>query len=816
MGVSMVAGAWALCAGPAGAEAPADPSVAALEEVIVTAQRREEDLQRVAVAVDVVNAAQLADAGITGVADLNRLVPSLAVSQGGGANTSYFVRGVGNFTSNGISDPAVAFSYDNVYIGRATSTTGTFFDLERIEVLKGPQGTLYGRNATAGAINVIPAKPLLGRFAGEAALSAGSAGTLDLTGALNIPLGERVAARIAATSAQHDGYNDDGASDEDGQAARIQLLLQPRESLGIRFAADYARQRGTGPGAHLDGFYATIFGPPTASLPGIPTVNHTFVPSGLPIDAGLLSPASQAIFATYLIPGAFVFPAPLTAPHQDNDQWGFNAELSAQTPIGDLTLIPAYRKAQQSGNFNGPTFRAGQIDETADQTSIEVRLQGRRVGPVDWLVGAYYFDENVDALNGFNQYVVAAYLDYESTTRSTAGFARATAHVRDDLRLVLGGRYTQDDKSIDGRVSQVIQGCGAFPPPPPFTAPPTFCFGGDSQPVALQIGELIASGVIAPTPFTATGYGANPNSYLFWVVTPNQSKLSTGKTTYRIAVEWDAAEQSMIYASYETGYRSGGFNLAFGRESFNPESIKAFTLGAKNRFAGGRLQLNAEAFHWTYEDQQVSHFGADAGGNAAYFTENIGKSTIRGVDVEGQWRATADTLLSIGAQYLDSRIDRFTYRSLEQGGGNVTGCRQTRVADRDINPLQPGNELEYVVDCAGQGGYNSPEWSLDIGAEQTWRLGAQSIVLGVDTAYRSESMKGFDFLAEQLAEAYWSTNASLALESVAHRWSITAFVRNIEDARHKSTSQYNSATGGTVSSVYSAPRIYGVRATKSF
>lgn len=165
------------CAVPATAQSDAAPPAEegqGLEEIIVTAQRVQESSQRAPLALDVVNPAELLRQNVVRAEDLSRTSPALASSGGGGPTTVFFVRGVGNATVNAYSDPAIAFNYDGVYIGRPSSTSGMFYDLQRVEVLKGPQGTLYGRNATGGAINVIPARPKLGETSGQVMLGYGN------------------------------------------------------------------------------------------------------------------------------------------------------------------------------------------------------------------------------------------------------------------------------------------------------------------------------------------------------------------------------------------------------------------------------------------------------------------------------------------------------------------------------------------------------------------------------------------------------------------------------------------------------------------
>ncbi len=200
------------------ADVPAE--TVGLADIIVTAQRREETAQRAAVAMNVIGGTDVTNANVTQVATLSSLVPALTVQQIGGS-TSVFIRGVGNFSAAVTSDPAVAFNYDGVYVGRINSTNGTFYDLARVEVLKGPQGTLYGRNATAGVINVIPTQPKPGEFSGYVTASYGNYNALAAEAAINIPVGENGAVRISGTITDRDGYLSDGVSDDKTHGVRV-------------------------------------------------------------------------------------------------------------------------------------------------------------------------------------------------------------------------------------------------------------------------------------------------------------------------------------------------------------------------------------------------------------------------------------------------------------------------------------------------------------------------------------------------------------------------------------------------------------------
>lgn len=773
--------------------AATDTAGQGLQDIIVTAQRRSESLQRAAVAVDVVTAGDLKSAGVVTASTLNAAVPSLTVQQGGGANNVFFIRGVGNFTLNGYSDPAIAFNLDGVYLGRPTSTTTTFFDLERIEVLKGPQGTLYGRNATGGAVNVIPAKPKLGELSAALSAGYGNYDAKDFEAIINIPLGSIAALRVSGKVVDRDGYNQDGTLDEVGQGIRAQLLLEPSDRLNIRLAADYSHQGGAGPGGSYTGYETYSAGAPaTATAPA----DYVFTPAGVGTFSGLLSPAGAAFFAQRTIPGAAINPAPLAYPSLNNGYWGALAEVNWTTDVGTLTVLPAYRESQLNVLFNGPSFRGGLSKESDSQFSLEARLAGKRVGPFDWLIGGYFFDERVDAAYAFNQYAIISFQDFVSTTKSYAGFGRVTANLTNKLRLVGGARYTKDDKNFTTNSSTLVEICVV----------PTGCAGGPSLPVVYRLDQIPGGPTIPGVPVP---YGNSGNLLLYFPLAFDRA-INKGRLTYRAAAEYDIGDHSLLYASYETGYRSGGFSIAFGKEQFDPEYVDAITIGSKNRFFDNRLQLNIEAFHWKYRDQQVSHLGLDGQNTSGFFTENIGRSTLQGVDVEAQLLATKTTLLNATVQYLDSNVDSFVYNVPRAGSlPPPTGCPVTATTDANNQPV-------FAVDCSGRAAFNSPKWSVNGGIEQTVPLGDYKLVLNGSARYRSNTVVGFEYLPQQNSGKNVTFDAGVVFGVADDRWSLSGFVRNIADRRVKSFVQYAGATGGTLSTIYVPPRTYGGRLSYKF
>src|SRR5262245_12652059 len=242
----VVAPAWAQTP-PPGAAAAAPP--AGIEEVVITAQRRSESVGRAALPVSVLAPDDLRPAGIVKPQELSDLVPGLEVANTAAPISVFYLRGAGNFTGNALTDSAVAFNFDGVYIGRPHATAGFFYDLERIEVLKGPQGTLYGRNATGGAINVLPRRPHLGAWGSELSAEYGNEDYLRFDGALNVPFGDKAALRTALFHVDHDGYMNDGMDDQDDTAGRASFLVEPTDALSIEVTADYFDQDGRGPGS---------------------------------------------------------------------------------------------------------------------------------------------------------------------------------------------------------------------------------------------------------------------------------------------------------------------------------------------------------------------------------------------------------------------------------------------------------------------------------------------------------------------------------------------------------------------------------------
>jgi iron complex outermembrane recepter protein len=735
-------------------EAPEAEEAEGIQDIVVTAQRREESLQKAAIAVSAVTGDDLAAAGISDTASLGRLVPSLVIAPTGGSGTGFYLRGVGTLQGNAFGENPIAFNYAGVYVARPNAPVGTFYDLERVEVVKGPQGTLYGRNATGGAINVLPKRPQLGAFGGDLMAEYGNYDSKKFSGALNLPVGDSVALRIAGQIVDRDGYLSDGYSDDVGQAARISLLFKPAGDWSALLTADYFHQGGKGVGGVLAP--GAAFGNPSGfAYPG-------YVAPPLSDRIGGSDPRSIAALAASPPPaGAFLgngFVAPPAADgYNDSKFYGVTATIEGDLGFGTLSIVPAYRRSEP--NFRFYTFGfLGEVAEVDDQMSLEVRLASKGDQPLRYVVGAYYFVEDQVASNRFVQGRLSdTRFQPNLETESVAVFGQFTFDLTDSVRLVAGGRYTDESKRSD---------------------------------TAVQL-------------FGPAGQTANTSS---------SSRQDVSKFTWKAGLEADLGPQSLLYANVATGFKAGGFFVGSVDNSFKPETLTAYTIGSKNRFMDNRLQLNIEAFYWKYKDQQISFVGPvqivpgifAAGGK----TVNAGQADFYGFEADLQFAVTPQTMFSANLLYNHTNYDSLSYVAISAGGGPLrNGCA---VAPDTSNPVAPPARL-FSVNCAGQPGLNAPEWSGSASLEHTFELGdSLDLVLGARTRFSSSYIVSLEYLPEEKQGGYMQSDASITLKSRDDKWSLTGFVNNIEDKTIIS-SAFARPVLQTVYAVVAPPRTYGLR-----
>jgi len=781
-----------------------------IEEIVITARRKEESLQKAALAIDAVSGADLAQRGIANALDITKAVPAISLPAPGGNISSIFIRGVGNITTSSWVDPAVTPSYDGVVLGRGGGVFGAaFYDLARVEVLKGPQGILYGRNATGGAVNVIPAHPEIGRNSMGFNVGFGNFNAVDTDAHVNLGISSNSALRVGAAYSVHDGYNRDGTDDLQRYSLRAQFLVEPSSDLSLRVGADYTHLGGKG----IGGSYLGAFVPNASG-------GYSFLPSGLDENEGFNTPAANTFRSQNLGGPAFAFLQPLNSDQRmDSTYWGVNAELNWKTGIGKLTIIPAYRESEDHTLLYGPAFNTAMTNEKIRQTSFEARLAGK-AAMIDYVVGGFYFNEKIKANNQFNQEFVLPIVDYRHKTDSYAAFGQLTANVSDRFRLIGGARFTHDQKSIDGLINNFITFCGGLPPA--LVTPPASFGVGCANPGAMPyypnflnqtdtINWLKANNWIAPNATVQAGYQVFPLltgvGAILKTYNPVVDTLRFSRTTWKASAEFDLTERNLLYGTVETGYRAGGLQMTESKTRYKPEFITAYTIGSKNRFLGNRIQLNLEAFVWKYRDQQITYFTVDPSGTLINSSENAGRSTIKGFDVDLLVKPARGTMFNAKVQRLDAKYDDlhlftaaprdnfacpFTFTGATAGGAPV----------KDFN-------------CSGNPLLFSPKWTVNLGAEQVVRVSDELELVGnVESAWRDRQWGGFEYLAFENIPAFWTTDASLTLRSTDSKWSLTAYVRNLENRRRDLAPQ--AAPIGLAVGHFSAPRTFGLRLSGNF
>ncbi|RZF63540.1 TonB-dependent receptor [Sphingomonas populi] len=750
------------------ANAPAPQNSEGLADIVVTAQRRSENLQRAAIAVSVLGGDAIRSANVATSAQLSSLVPALQVSNGNGAYANFYIRGVGNFTGNALTESAIAFNYDGAYVARPSSTAGFFYDLERVEVLKGPQGTLYGRNATGGAINVIPHKADFD-WSGYGNVQYGNFNAVQLDGAINAPLASNAGLRISGIYATHDGYMKDGTDDQKDFGMRAQLRWEPTSDLSINIGADYFQQKGKGSGG---------------------------TPYSLGIDNryGNFSPQAAALYQTlpHVLGGRTFDPLPDIG-FQNNEYYGVNATINYKTDIGNFTVIPSYRHSKLDFTTGNIGFFIMQ-KEAFNQISLEGRYASPESLPIRVLIGGYYFRERGhDPYNIIqNEFGLVDQTDQRYATNSAAAFGRATYDITQNLRINGGLRYTNERKAYTGDILALQRVCLAgF-----MQCPNAVAFPNTIAPPPVQIAP---NGAVIPQ-FTADGIGQ------FGTLVPQDKRGTWNRVTWRAGLDWDVSSRNLLYASFETGFKSGGFFATRDLGTYQPETINAWTVGSKNRFFNNRLQLNLEAFYWKYQDQQISHLGLDSAGSLIFPTENVGRSTMKGVEVESQFLLTRNTLLNANIQYVDAVYDSFVYTTPNAGGTPQTGC--------GVTPGATG----FTVNCSGRRPPQAPAWSVNLGVQQTIPLtNGAKFVFNARSHYQSRTLTGLDFLPNEYQPSYWTGDFQLTYNAPNDRWTIGAYANNIGNATVIGQSYLVTYSAvPSISSILRPPRTYGVRAGVRF
>ena len=707
----------------------------AIAEIVVTAQRTASLASKTPISMSVLGAEVLAPAAIDNPAAIGARLPNVHID-GAADGLRITIRGVSNNDTSEKGDPSAAFMLDGIYIARPQIMNVSMFDLARVEVLRGPQGTLYGRNATAGVVNVISNTPEK-QFEGGASLALGNYASRSAGAMLNVPVSDALALRAALAYNKHDSYliNGQGSGfnlglDRDDRAARLsaKLALSPAASLLLRY--DSAIQR-----HNKDSI--------------VPETNfYTRDAGGQPVWAG--SNATASLTNDFM---------PSNAPLQQGGNRGKTSGLGAQLDwnLGPYSVhyLGSHRNFDHDYRVNyyyriAPAFaigvRAG-FSGQYKQDSHELRIASAVKGPLSAQAGMYYFREKSDLKADFRDLELLGlppyYMFHQGPTVAVgkALFGQATWAFSEHVRLTAGARYSDDDKSRLGSTS--FQQGPAFNPASDFSL-------------------------------------------------PNAASLNTHKTTWRLGGEYDVRPGAMLYASISTGYKAGGFNdgcragssadglacpdvLAVPEAAllYQPETLTSWEAGIKMRFWGNKASLQASAFYYDYSNLQLSGVVVIAGA-PRFTTTNAGAARVKGVELEGQLRASAADRVSYSLALLDARYDAY----LPDGTTSWAGKKLDR----------------------------SPRATFSLGYDHTFHLASARLTAGV---FSRTSAAYFISVPSQLLQyrvpGRTQSDISLAYRPQNGAWSVHGYAKNLENK----VSPIAIDSFGMVQP--SDPRTYGVR-----
>jgi outer membrane receptor protein involved in Fe transport len=749
------------------AQQPGQEEGSLLEEVIITAQKREESLQDVPISVNAIGGEKLAEANIVRLDDLKAYVPNLQVTETGIANNVY-IRGIGSGLNQGFEQSVSQYS-DGIYRGRGHQSRMPFLDLERVEVLRGPQPILFGKNAIAGAVNLVSARPgdefeglVRARFETE---TDERAADVVLSGPFTDTFGARLAVRYRET----DGYQrnltlnrDEPIRDEIG--GRLTFRWAPSEAFDATLKIE-------GGSFDVEGRQVEVFG----EQPAAPVLRNNGTPTG-----AIVNPLPGTAGLTY---GQILRNAFQQDPGVLNNSVDFNrssngdfsnldneeAALTINYDFGGVTLTSvtgysAYELDEGCDcDFTGATVFTAGIFEDFDQISQELRLTSPADQKVSWIAGLFYQDYDLEeadfvffpanstlvplvvAQTTAQQVAMGVPLAQAQAIGQAAGaafgnsanprvftqdselyavFAQATWNVTDAFRVTAGGRWTTEDKT-GLRVMDISRGLG----------------GPSATPGLVDALYLALLGI------QRHGLAGERSE-------DNFSPL--------VNLQYDFGADSMAYLSWARGYKSGGYDARSNRAppvgtfEYEPEKATSYELGLKTSIRGV-AEFNAAVFFTDYEDLQTSAFDGRLG-----FNVGNGTAEVKGVELEGRWKPTERLLLSGSIAYLDfewTRYDGQCYFAAPASLFNGVSCRY----DGFDNQLSP--DLTGVV---------SAEYSWPIG--ENLRLNT-----AVDVLYSDEYLVSLTLDPVAVQDSYTKLNARIALGGSEGRWELALVGRNLTD-----------------------------------
>ena len=807
-----------------------------IEEVVVTARRREEGVQSVPIPITAMSGDELRERAANDLRDISRITPNMDF-QSSGVNrgtAQVFLRGIGQVNWAPTQDPKVGVYLDGVYLGRPQGSVFDIMDIERVEVLRGPQGSLFGRNTTAGLVHVITKKPS-DEFELEVAGGAGNDGQYNGGFIINLPVNDQLAARFSFQHRESDGYIDNRETgqdwnDENTQMARLGIQWTPTDTFDALLSLDYQRAdehsglgscEWSGPDDGADQF---------ADFRASQLANA--VDPSVPWELGLMTGAY--VLGVYDdIRNACNDTSEFTSGENDPDEatidaWGAN--LTANWDLGDVTLtsITSYRETDDRNDSWGwgsdkvgtPSYLEvlGFGDNPSDQFSQEIRISGGNES-FDWVAGAYYFEEQsvntldvpiyrgvaapdcadwpvfceplltfFPAAGNIGDFVVGAFqvggsriqrLDGEN--KSKAVFAETTWRFAEDWSVTAGARYSEDKRKFNR--SQVLS--------------------SRVLDATLMCPDLQGNLTITPQVSTLAGVTGPMNCTV-------QNDFS--EVTPRVILSWDTTDKVMLYAGWSKGYSSGGFNQDVRARPFDPEISNNWEAGIKSTWQDGKLLFNMTAFLNDYENQQIT-VGRTVDNQPTADLINAQEAELYGIEGEIQWVPADGWLIAATFGWIEGDYDEFSV--IETSTDPATG-------DPILTPLDL-SDSEVV---------RGADFTASASAAYTFYIdGGGDITTQIGWAHRGRTFNTLETVDSSRQEPYGLMDARITWRLANGNTTISLWGRNLTDEEYYSTAvdltsglsptdrQFVTGVGvptGTNTKYWGEPRRFGLEVRHSF
>ena len=775
---------------PAEAAAPAEEPAADTGEIVVTAQKRAENVQDVPISIAAFSGETLEENNVVNLEGLTKVTPNLSVAKG--AQTSYVrlaIRGIGA-ASNTTVEPSVAVFLDGAYVPRVGAVISSLLDMESVEVLRGPQGTLFGRNASVGAVSFHTARPKLGDFGGEVTGEIGNGDRYKTSGYINVPVGDKAAFRLAGSQQWFKGYwrnefdgEQVGGTDDTILRGSFRAEVGPVEWI---FRADYARLQGDGA-------------------------------TNIDFDRSSVSDAQWAFFSTVLgAPDTDLDDRKLNqflTADVDDKQWGVNSTLSWDVGGGStIRLINNYRDWENEQLDGDVIFtptpilsRTGLFDSRSQNHELQFISPTRQWldGRVDLVAGLYYFHEKYEQgerlhmnskfctiapapakplCNAFlaaNQGHVenATIQNVGQTVDSYAAYAQANVIFTDQLFATLGGRFSKDSKE------------GSYE----------------------QLTNPLLANVRAAEALTLPD-------------------VDDEKFTYRLGLNYEPTEDLLFFGSYSTGYKSAGYNSGAGapslttvggvfrpeRRVFDRETTENWELGAKTSWLDRKLTLNL-----TFYRMNIGGFQDRAFDGTSFTVRNAGNLRHQGFEFDGVAKPLRNLSLFANIAYLDSEFTDY------QNAAGLPGCAPS--AAGVIPPACVSAGLGATQDLEGKAATFAPKWSGRVGFDWTGDIGSSGLTYNLNSnlSFVSKQFGGLvnDANPQTVIDGYALLGARATLNGANDAWSISLFGNNLLNKQYEAGNLYqflganlglnNGVFPGStaVRRLHADPRTYGISAT---